>query len=188
MSADDGTSGDVRLMVLTGPSGVGKSTVLGEVMRRRPDAWLSISATTRLPRPGEVDGVDYFFVDDEQFDELIRTDALLEHAEYAGRRYGTPRQPVTDRLRAGTPVVLEIELAGARQVRAAMPEAQLVFLAPPNSDVLLERLTDRGTESTDQLADRIAAAAVELSSAVEFDVIVVNHTVDQAAREVAALL
>lgn len=188
MSEDARGTDDARLMVLTGPSGVGKTTVLSEVLRLRPDAWLSVSATTRSPRPGEVDGVNYFFVDDERFDELIRTGALLEHAEYAGRRYGTPRQAVDEHLQAGSPVILEIELAGARQVRAAMPEAQLVFLAPPDSHVLLERLTDRGTESTAELADRIAAAEVELASAVEFDVIVVNHDIEQAARDVAALL
>ncbi|MGH8939604.1 MAG: guanylate kinase, partial [Actinomycetes bacterium] len=135
-----------RLTVLSGPSGVGKSTVVRELRNHHPELWLSVSATTRFPRPGEVDGVHYHFVGEDKFDKLVADGGLLEWAQFAGHRYGTPRQPVVDRLEAGVPVLLEIELQGARQVRRTMPDALLVFLTPPTWDELVRRLTGRGTE------------------------------------------
>ncbi|WP_063278429.1 guanylate kinase [Streptomyces roseifaciens] len=177
-----------RLTVLSGPSGVGKSTVVAHMRKAHPEVWLSVSATTRKPRPGEQDGVQYFFVDDEEFDKLIANGELLEWAEFAGNRYGTPRQAVLDRLEAGEPVLLEIDLQGARQVRETMPEARLVFLAPPSWDELVRRLTGRGTESPEVIERRLAAAKVELAAESEFDVTLVNTSVEDVARELLALL
>jgi len=174
--------------VLSGPSGVGKRSVIGEVRRSRPDVWLSVSVTTRRPRAGEVDGVDYHFVDDATFDGLVASGALLEHATFAGNRYGTPRRPIEERLGAGLPALLEVELQGARQVRAVMPEALLVFLAPPSFDELVARLTGRGTEAPDEVVRRLAAAEVELAAVAEFDEVVVNTTVEEAARRLVALM
>ncbi|MFI1800624.1 guanylate kinase [Streptomyces sp. NPDC020379] len=177
-----------RLTVLSGPSGVGKSTVVAHMRKAHPEVWLSVSATTRKPRPGEQDGVQYFFVDDEQFDKLVANGELLEWAEFAGNRYGTPRQPVLDRLAAGQPVLLEIDLQGARQVRESMADARLVFLAPPSWDELVRRLTGRGTESPEVIERRLAAAKVELAAEAEFDVTLVNTSVEDVARELLALL
>ncbi|GGR20194.1 guanylate kinase [Streptomyces netropsis] len=177
-----------RLTVLSGPSGVGKSTVVAHMRKAHPEVWLSVSATTRKPRPGERDGVHYFFVDDEEFDKLIANGELLEWAEFAGNRYGTPRQAVLDRLEAGEPVLLEIDLQGARQVRTSMPDAQLVFLAPPSWDELVRRLTGRGTESPEVIERRLAAAKIELAAETEFDVTLVNTSVEDVARELLALL
>ncbi|MEU5422082.1 guanylate kinase [Streptomyces sp. NPDC001407] len=177
-----------RLTVLSGPSGVGKSTVVAHMRKAHPEVWLSVSATTRKPRPGEQDGVQYFFVDDEHFDKLVANGELLEWAEFAGNRYGTPRQPVLDRLAAGQPVLLEIDLQGARQVRESMADARLVFLAPPSWDELVRRLTGRGTESPEVIERRLAAAKVELAAEAEFDVTLVNTSVEDVARELLALL
>lgn len=177
-----------RLTVLSGPSGVGKSTVAREVRERHPDVWLSISATTRRPRPGEVHGKDYFFVDDAQFDELVRTGQLLEWAEFAGHRYGTPARPVHERLAAGVPVLLEIDLQGARQVRERRPDAQLVFLAPPSWDELVRRLVGRGTEPQDVIDQRLALARAELAAEPEFDVTLVNSSVRDVCERLLALM
>ncbi|MFF4226430.1 guanylate kinase [Streptomyces abikoensis] len=177
-----------RLTVLSGPSGVGKSTVVAHMRKAHPEVWLSVSCTTRKPRPGEQEGVQYFFVDDEQFDKLVANGELLEWAEFAGNRYGTPRKAVLDRLEAGEPVLLEIDLQGARQVRETMPEAQLVFLAPPSWDELVRRLTGRGTESPEVIERRLAAAKVELAAESEFDTTLVNTSVEDVARELLALL
>jgi guanylate kinase len=177
-----------RLTVLSGPSGVGKGTVVGALRRLAPHVWVSVSCTTRAPRPGEVDGVAYHFVDRAEFDRLVAEGALLEHAEFAGNRYGTPRQPVLEHLAAGVPTLLEIDLQGARQVRAAMPEAQFVFLAPPSLHVLVGRLGGRGTESAAALAERLALARAELAAEPEFDHVVVNTEIEQAAADLAALL
>ncbi|GHF39055.1 guanylate kinase [Streptomyces mashuensis] len=181
-------AGQPRLTVLSGPSGVGKSTVVAHMRKAHPEVWLSVSCTTRKPRPGEQDGVQYFFVDDEQFDKLIANGELLEWAEFAGNRYGTPRKAVLDRLEAGEPVLLEIDLQGARQVRETMPEAQLVFLAPPSWEELVRRLTGRGTESPEVIERRLEAAKVELAAESEFDTTLVNTSVEDVARELLALL
>jgi guanylate kinase len=177
-----------RLTVLSGPSGVGKGTVIAEVRRRYPEVWVSVSVTTRRPRSGEVDGVHYHFLDDAEFDRLIASDGLLEWAEYAGNRYGTPVAAVQERLASGAPALLEIELQGARQVRARAPEAQLVFLAPPSWAALVDRLAGRGSEAPAVQERRLAIAQAELDAAGEFDVVVVNDDVARAADELVGLL
>jgi guanylate kinase len=162
--------------------------VVAKLREVHPDAWLSVSATTRAPRPGETHGVQYLFVDDAEFDRLVGEGELLEWAEFAGARYGTPRQPVLDHLDHGRPVLLEIDLQGARQVRAAMPEALLVFLAPPSWEELVRRLSDRGTETPEQLQRRLATAREELAAEAEFDRTIINDSVEQAAARLLALL
>ena len=187
-SAEDAMVTPARLTVLSGPSGVGKGTVVAEVRRLFPHVWVSVSCTTRMPRPGEVDGMQYHFVSDAQFDELVATDRLLEYATFAGNRYGTPRKPVEQHLAAGRPTLLEIELQGARQVRQRMPDAQFVFLAPPSERELRDRLTGRGTETGDMVEIRLTQAREELLAHDEFDVVVVNDDVERAAAEVVSLL
>ncbi|CAL9628935.1 MULTISPECIES: guanylate kinase [Streptomyces] len=177
-----------RLTVLSGPSGVGKSTVVAHMRKEHPDVWLSVSATTRKPRPGEQHGVHYFFVTDEEMDKLIANGELLEWAEFAGNRYGTPRAAVLERLEKGEPVLLEIDLQGARQVRASMADARLVFLAPPSWEELVRRLTGRGTESPEVIERRLEAARTELAAEPEFDVTLVNTSVEDVARELLALM
>ena len=179
---------DAPLVVVSGPSGVGKSTVVAQALRIDPSIWLSVSATTRGPRPGEVDGRDYFFVPDGRFDELIETGGLLEWAAFAGNRYGTPRGPVAERRPGGTPGLLEIEVQGARQVRQAVPGALLVFLAPPSWDVLKDRLLRRGTESPEAVERRLQAARDELAAADEFDAVLVNADVRECAEALLALV
>jgi guanylate kinase len=174
--------------VLSGPSGVGKGSVISVVRRRHPHVWLSVSVTTRAPRPGEVDGVQYHFVDTAAFAAMVERGELLEHASYAGNSYGTPREPVEQRLRAGVPALLEIELQGARQVRAAMPAAQLVFLAPPSFEELARRLTSRGTEDPERVRRRLDLARIEMAAEDEFDVLVVNDDLEAAADRLVALM
>lgn len=184
-----GDRGAPRLTVLAGPTAVGKGTVAGWVREHHPDVWMSVSATTRQPRPGEVDGVHYFFVSDARFDEMIANGELLEWATvHQLARYGTPRAPVEAALAAGRPVLLEIDLQGARQVRESMPDALFVFLAPPSWDVLIERLTGRGTETEAERRARLATGLVEMEAAKEFDVVIVNDEVRRAAEELVHLM
>jgi len=180
-----------RLFVLSGPSGVGKSTVLREIRRLVPELWYSVSATTRGMRPGEIDGVNYHFLTDEQFAELVASGELLEWAHFAGNHYGTPRVPVEQRLAAGDDVLLEIEVQGARQVRAAPglgTEAVLIFLAPPSFEELARRLIGRGTEDAATQEARLAAARAELAAESEFDHTVVNTDVRSAAAGLVQLM
>ena len=177
-----------RLSVLSGPSGVGKGTVVARVRALYPHIWVSVSATTRFPRPGEKDGIQYRFLSRPEFEAMAAKGQLLEHAEYAGNLYGTPRGPVEDHLAAGDAALLEIELQGARQVRQAMPDAFLVFLTPPSWSELERRLTGRGTEDRAQLEARLAQARVELAAEHEFDAVVVNDDVERAAAELVDLI
>jgi guanylate kinase len=178
-----------RLVVLAGPTAVGKGTVATYIRQNYPEVLLSISATTREPRPGEVDGVHYYFVSDAEFDSMIEEKQLLEWATvHNAHRYGTPRAPIDAALAAGRPVLLEIDLQGARLVRAAMPEALLVFLLPPSWEELVRRLIGRGTETQEQQQTRLETAKIELAAQDEFDAKVINAEVSQAAREVVELM
>lgn len=175
--------------VLAGPTAVGKGTVSAAIRERYPQIWLSVSATTRAPRPGEVDGVHYRFVDEQEFTSLVEDGQMLEWAIVHGRnKYGTPRGPVEQKVAEGRPVLLEIDLAGARQVRETMPEARFVFLAPPDWETLVERLVGRGTEDPEERERRLTTARVELAAEDEFDVTIVNDTVENAAAALARLL
>ena len=155
---------------------------MAQVCHVRPDIWLSVSATTRAPRPGEIDGQHYVFLDRNEFEQRISDGQFLEYAEFAGNLYGTPRGPVQERLDHGQPVILEIELQGARQVKKSMSDAQLVFIAPPSWEELVRRLTGRGTESSDVIDTRLETAREELAAQPEFDTVVVNVSVQQAAE------
>lgn len=178
-----------RLVVLAGPTAVGKGTVAAAVRERHRGVWISISATTRSPRPGEVDGVHYWFVSEEEFDHMIAADELLEWAVVHGAaRYGTPRRPVEDALAAGRPAMLEIDLQGARLVRDSMPEALFVFLKPPSWEELVRRLVGRGTETPEERTRRLDTAREELAAEDEFDVTIVNHEVHDAADQLVALM
>jgi guanylate kinase len=177
-----------RLTVLSGPSGVGKGTVVARVRELYPHVWVSVSATTRPMRPGETDGVEYYFVDRPEFERMAAAGELLEHAEYAGNLYGTPRRAVEEHLAAGQPALLEIELQGARQVRTSFPDAFLVFLSPPSWAELKRRLAGRGTEPAERVAARLARAQVELAAESEFDRVVVNDDVGRAAAELVRLI
>ena len=178
-----------RLTVIAGPTAVGKGTLVAELHRRHPGLFVSVSATTRAPRPGEVDGMDYHFVSDAEFDRLVSSGQMLEWALVHGaHRYGTPRGPVQAQLDAGRPALLEIDLAGARQVRRSMPSAQLVFIMPPSWDELVARLAGRGTEDAAEQERRLVTARAEMDAAGEFDHIIVNDTVVRATDELERLL
>ena len=175
--------------MLAGPTAVGKGTVSADLRRRYPEVWLSVSATTRDPRPGEVDGVHYHFVGPVEFDRMVAEGELLEWALVHGRnRYGTPRAQVEEQLRAGKPALLEIDLQGARQVRASMPGARFVFLAPPSWEELERRLVGRGTEGPAERERRLDSARAELAAVEEFDDVIVNDVVTRATDELVALM
>jgi guanylate kinase len=177
-----------KVFVITGPSGVGKGTLIERLLERIPELELSVSATTRPPRTGEVEGRDYHFLTPEDFERRVESGDFLEHATYSGNRYGTLREEVERRLAEGRSVVLEIEVQGARQVREAMPEAVQIFIAPPDPQVLRERLEGRGTDSPEAIEDRLRTAETELEARDEFPHVVVNDEVQKAATELAGLV
>lgn len=178
-----------RLTVLAGPTAVGKGSVSADIRAHHPEVWISVSATTRSPRPGEENGVHYWFVSTDEFDRMVERDELLEWAVVHGtHRYGTPRAPVEKALAAGVPALLEIDLQGARQVHAALPDSLMVFLAPPSWDELVRRLVGRGTEDQAERERRLATARRELAAEAEFDVTVVNTEIHDAAEELVALM
>jgi guanylate kinase len=184
------TSTNGRVLVLSGPSAVGKSTVVRCLRERVPDLYFSVSVTTRLPRPGETDGVDYRFVPPERFQQFIDDGELLEWAEIHGglHRSGTLAEPIRRMSQGGRPVLIEVDLAGARSVKRALPDAVTVFLAPPNREALRQRLIGRGTETAEIMARRLATADVELAAQDEFDMVVVNSRLESACSELVTLL
>jgi guanylate kinase len=173
-----------RVFVITGPSGVGKGTLIRTLLQRIPELQLAVSATTREARPGEIDGVDYHFLSDEDFERRVAAGDFIEHAHYSGRRYGTLREELERRMRDGSPVVLEIEVQGARQIARTMPEAVRIFIAPPSEDALRMRLIGRGTDDPEQVEARLASARRELRAQAEFPHVVIN---DRLEDSVAAL-
>jgi guanylate kinase len=177
-----------RVFVITGPSGVGKGTLIRGLMERLPALELSVSATTRAPRPGERDGVDYHFLTREEFERRVRAGEFVEHADYAGRSYGTLRSELEERVRAGAPVVLEIEVQGARQVRASVPDAVQVFIAPPSLDALRTRLIGRGTDDPEEVQRRLGVAAQELQAQPEFAHVVVNDRLQDALEQLIEIV
>ena len=177
-----------KVFVITGPSGVGKGTLIEKLLERIPELELSVSATTREPRPGEEDGRDYHFLSEAEFERRVEAGDFLEHATYSGNRYGTLREAVESRLAEGRSVVLEIEVQGARQVRAAMPEAVLIFIAPPDPAALRRRLEGRGTDTPEAIERRLRTAELELEARVEFPHVIVNDDVQKAASELEKLV
>jgi guanylate kinase len=180
--------GVARVFVITGPSGVGKGTLIRGLMEQLPQLALSVSATTRAPRPGEQEGVDYHFLTREAFEHSVRTGEFVEHADYAGRSYGTLRSELQERIERGVPVVLEIEVQGARQVRAAMPDAVQVFIAPPSLEALRTRLVGRGTDDGAEVRRRLGVAEAELLAQPEFEHVVVNDRLDDALQELTEIV
>ena len=178
----------MSVFVITGPSGVGKGTLIRTLRERVPELALAVSATTRDPRPGEEDGRDYHFLSDDEFERRVRAGEFVEHARYSGRRYGTLHAELERHRSEGRPVLLEIEVQGARQVRDAMPDAVQVFIAPPSEDALRARLVGRGTDSPEQVAARLATARAELEAQDEFARVIVNDRLEDAVAELEALI
>ncbi len=176
------------VFVITGPSGVGKGTLIRGLRARIPELELSVSATTRAPRAGERDGVDYHFLSDDEFDRLLSEGAFVEHAAYSGNRYGTLHSELERRLERGVPVVLEIEVQGARQVRERMPEAVTVFIAPPSEEALRARLIGRGTDAPSEVQERMRVAARELSARAEFEHVVINDRLEDAIAQLVEIV
>ena len=172
-----------KVFVITGPSGVGKGTLIRGLLERVPELELSVSATTRSPRPGERDGVAYHFMSEQEFERRAAAAGFVEHASYSGNRYGTLRSELERRLGAGVPIVLEIEVQGARQVREALPDAVAVFIAPPSREALRARLVGRGTDSSDQVDERLRTADLELEAQPEFAHVIVNDRLEQATED-----
>ena len=177
-----------RVFVITGPSGVGKGTLIRTLVEQLPELRLAVSATTRAPRPGERDGVDYHFLSDDEFEARVRAGAFVEHARYAGRRYGTLREELDRHVRAGVPVVLEIEVQGARQVRETLPEAVRIFIAPPSEEALRARLVGRGTDDAGEVAARLETAREELRARDEFHHVVVNDRLEDAVARLVEIV
>lgn len=177
-----------KLFVISGPSGAGKSTVVFKAMEGRQDFCFSTSVTTRKPRPGEVDGREYFFIDRERFDEMVRNDELLEYAEYVSNAYGTPRAYVQQQLDAGFNVILDIEIQGARQVHEKLPEAVMIFIVPPTLEELERRLVKRGTDTAEAIKGRLTRARQEYAEADFYNYLIVNDDADTAARELASII
>ena len=175
-----------RVFVITGPSGVGKGTLIRTLIERMPELALAVSATTRRPRPGETEGRDYHFLADAEFERRVQAGEFVEHARYSGRRYGTLRAELDRRLAGGHPVVLEIELQGARQIRETLPEAVQIFIAPPGEDALRARLVGRGTDPPEQVAARLATAREELAAQAEFGHVIVNDRLEDASDRLEA--
>ena len=177
-----------NLFVISGPSGAGKGTLLSKVIERIPDTWVSVSATTRNPRPGEEEGVHYYFLDKDHFLELVNHDGFLEWAKVHDNYYGTLKESVLEHMKAGEQVILEIDVQGALQVRNVIPEAHLVFIEPPSLEELERRLRSRGTESDDVISSRMKTAEVELAQKMEYDIQVVNDDLEQAVNELTAVI
>ena len=177
-----------NLTVITGPSGVGKGTIVRKILENHSDVWLSISATTRKPRSGEIDGEHYFFLEKENFKELINKEGFLEWASFSNNFYGTPKKIVKEKMEKGINVLLEIELEGARQIRKSFPEALQIFLAPPNLTELEKRIRGRGTETEEAIQDRLAIATNELIAKKEFDAVVINEDIQKAFEEIEILM
>ena len=177
-----------NLFVVSGPSGAGKGTLLSQVIERIPDAWVSVSATTRSPRPGEIEGVHYFFLDTDHFKSLVEQDGFLEWAQVHDNFYGTLKKSVVDHMNAGDQVIIEIDVQGALQVRKALPEAHLVFIEPPSLEELERRLRQRGTETEDVISSRMKTAEVELAQKMEYDVQVVNDDLERAVDELVEVI
>lgn len=180
------TSG--QLIVITGPSGVGKGTLVKQLLANHPDLSLSTSATTRAPRPGEIDGKDYFFLSQEEFETLIETGEFLEWAQYAGNYYGTPKKAVEENLQKGETVILEIEVVGARKIQESFPDAKRIFILPPSLSVLEKRLNQRGKDSPDAIAQRLDHAKTEIKTAAEFDYSLINDDLDSALIELEKII
>lgn len=176
------------LLVVSGPSGCGKGTVLGELLKAQPNVFYSVSATTRAPRPGEENGVQYFFLTPEEFDQEVARGGMLEHASYCGNSYGTPRRPVMERCARGEHVILEIEVQGAQQVKRAVPGAVSIFIMPPSLEELRRRLTGRQTEDEETVSRRLETAREEMKLAGDYDYIVVNDTIPEAVEDIAAII